>query len=199
MSSSSGSGSCNTPFPPTPPLPATEPAATAFPVLQAGGGLPPPPPPLPGPGSWRGSQGNMQSKALRDPRRIPLQGSWGSHTSGFKQAAARALEKHCPSSRILPFHRKWAPKKSCLETLPHESSPGCRVIPPTQIPFGHFLLSLLSNVPFLQFPALVLDVSELGLDAGEGPWTSKIPSASEFWLLELPITQCQPVLIKCRD
>lgn len=179
MSWSSGLAPATPPFPLTPPLPATEPAATAFPVLQAGGGLPAPPL-LPGPGSWRGSRGNTQSKGLRDPRRIPLQGSWGSHTSGFKQAAAGALEKHCPSSQILPFDRKWAPKKSCLETLPHESSPDCRAIPPTQIPFGHFLLPLLSNVPFLQFPALVLNVSELGLDAGEGPRPSKIPSPSEF-------------------
>ena len=146
-------GSCNTPLPSHAPLPATEPAATAFPVLQAGGGLPAPPL-LPGPGSWRGSRGNTQSKGLRDPRRIPLQGSWGSHTSGFKQAAAGALEKHCPSSRILPFDRKWAPKKSCLETLPHESSPDCRAIPPTQIPFGHFLLPLLSKCPFPSIPSL---------------------------------------------
>lgn len=45
-----------------------------------------------------------------------------------------------------------------------------RAIPPTQIPFGHFLLPLPFNVPFLQFPALVLNVSELDLDSGEGPW-----------------------------
>lgn len=90
---SSGSGSFHTTFPPTPPLQTTEPAATAFPVLQAGGSSAGAPRRLPTP-SWataqRDRQGNSQTKQGRErPWENYSVGKLGCHTSG--QAPPKSL------------------------------------------------------------------------------------------------------------
>lgn len=112
---------------------------------------------------------HKQSRGRRDPKRVTLRGSWGCRTSGLKETAAGALDKRRPSPRVLPSDRKRTPKKSCMETLRHHSSTTFGANPPPQIPLGHFLLPLPFNSPFLQFPALALNVSELVLDFCESP------------------------------